>query len=56
MERLAAIVRRLREREPFPSKVMVDAQTVKGGRYGPTIHEPGGRGGRTIGTPAHDPR
>jgi putative transposase len=30
--------------------VMVDAQTVKGGRYGPTFHEPGGRGGRTIGT------
>jgi len=29
---------------------MVDAQTVKGGRYGPTFHKAGGRGGRTIGT------
>jgi len=50
MSRLAAIVRVLHEREPAPSMVMVDAQTVKGGRYGPTFHEPGGRGGRTIGT------
>lgn len=30
--------------------VMVDAQTVKGGRYGPTLDAAGGRGGRTIGT------
>ena len=30
--------------------VMVDAQTVRGARYGPTFHEAGGRGGRTIGT------
>ena len=30
--------------------VMIDAQTVKGGRYGPTFHNAGGRGGRTIGT------
>jgi transposase len=29
--------------------VIIDAQTVKGGRYGPTYHEAGGRGGRTIG-------
>jgi putative transposase len=50
MTRLAAIVRFLHEREPTPSMVMVDAQTVKGGRYGPTFHAPGGRGGRTIGT------
>jgi transposase len=50
MERLAAIVRVLHDREPTPSMVMVDAQTVKGGRYGPTFHEAGGRGGRTIGT------
>ncbi len=50
MERLAAIVRVLHDREPIPSMVMVDAQTVKGGRYGPTFHEAGGRGGRTIGT------
>src|SRR5439155_14761944 len=47
---LAAIVRVLHEREPAPSMFMIDAQTVTGGRYGPTFHEPGGRGGRTIGT------
>ena len=28
----------------------LDAQTAKGGRYGPTFHKAGGRGGRTIGT------
>ena len=50
MTRLAAIVRVLHDREPVPSMVMVDAQTVKGGRYGPTFHQAGGRGGRTIGT------
>ncbi len=50
MARLAAIVRLLHDREPIPSMVMVDAQTVKGARYGPTFHEAGGRGGRTIGT------
>ena len=50
MTRLAAIVRVLHEREPVPSMVMVDAQTVRGGRYGPTFHEAGGPGGRTIGT------
>ena len=53
MTRLAAIVLVLHEREPVPSMVMIDAQTVRGGRYGPTFHEaggPGGPGGRTIGT------
>jgi putative transposase len=50
MARLAAIVRVLHDREPIPSMIMVDTQTVKGGRYGPTFHEAGGRGGRTIGT------
>jgi len=50
MTRLAAIVRVLHDREPAPSMVMVDAQTVKGARYGPTFHEAGGKGGRTIGT------
>jgi len=30
-------------REPVPSMVMVDAQTVKGGRYGPKFHAAGGR-------------
>lgn len=32
-----------------PSMVMIDAQTVRGGRFGPTFHDAGGRGGRTIG-------
>ena len=50
MTRLATVVRVLHDREPGPSMVMVDAQTVKGARYGPTFHEAGGRGGRTIGT------
>jgi putative transposase len=50
MARLAVVVRVLHDREPLPSMVMVDAQTVKGGRYGPTFHEAGGRGGQTIGT------
>jgi len=50
MSRLVAVVRWFHEREPVPSRVMVDAQTVKGGRYGPTFHQAGGRGGRTIGT------
>lgn len=50
MVRLAAQVRVRHEREPIPSMVMIDAQTVKGGRYGPTFHNAGGRGGRTIGT------
>ena len=50
MMRLAVVVRMLHDREPFPSMVMVDAQTVKGARYGPTFHEAGGPGGRTRGT------
>jgi transposase len=50
MVRLAAIVRVLHDREPLPSMVMLDAQTVRGARYGPTFHEAGGRGGRTMGT------
>lgn len=50
MIRLAAVVRWLHGREPTPSMVMVDAQTVKGARYGPTFHERGGPGGRTSGT------
>jgi transposase len=28
---------------------MIDAQVVRGGRFGPTFHNAGGRGGRTIG-------
>jgi putative transposase len=50
MVRLAAVVRWLHDREPLPSMVMVDAQTVRGARYGPTFHEAGGPGGRTNGT------
>jgi putative transposase len=50
MARLAVVVRVLHDRDPLPSVVMVDAQTVRGGRYGPTFHQAGGRGGRTIGT------
>jgi putative transposase len=49
MARLAALVRVEHGREPSPSMVVIDAQTVKGGRYGPTYHAAGGRGGRTIG-------
>lgn len=29
--------------------VMIDTQTAKSGRAGPTFHEAGGRGGHTIG-------
>lgn len=50
MLRLTAVVRMLHEREPLPSMVMVDAQSVKGGRYGPTFHDTGGPGGRVFGT------
>jgi len=50
MTRLAQVIRILHEREPGPSMVMIDAQTVRGARYGPTFHAAGGRGGRTIGT------
>src|SRR6266581_3992219 len=50
MGRLAAQVRARHDREPDPSMIMIDAQTVRGGRYGPTFHNAGGRGGRTIGT------
>ncbi len=50
MVRLAVQVRVRHEREPIPSMVMIDAQTAKGGRYGPTFNNAGGRGGRTIGT------
>lgn len=49
MTRLAALVRVQHGRKPMPSMVMIDAQTAKGGRAGPTFHEAGGRGGHTIG-------
>ncbi|HEX7949744.1 MAG TPA: IS5 family transposase [Candidatus Limnocylindrales bacterium] len=50
MARLATRIRVGRGRAPSPSMVMIDAQTVRGGRSGPTFHSAGGRGGRTIGT------
>jgi hypothetical protein len=49
MAGLAALVR-IHARKPAPSMVMIDAPTVKGGRYGPTFHQAGGPGARTIGT------
>ena len=49
MTRLAQLVRVQHGRKPTPSMVMIDAQTAKGGRAGPTFHEAGGRGGRTVG-------
>jgi hypothetical protein len=56
MARFAAQVRVRHEREPIPSMVMIDAQTVKGGRYGPTFRNAGGRGGRGDRHQADDPR
>src|SRR5574337_1366540 len=50
MTRLAATIRTRKGRAATPSKVMLDAQTARGARYGPTFHQAGGRGGRTIGT------
>jgi transposase len=49
MRRLAAAIRHRHGRKADPSMVMIDGQTVKGGRAGPTFHESGGRGGRTRG-------
>ena len=50
MARIARRVRRQSKRKTVePSMVMIDAQTVRGGRAGPTFHNAGGRGGRTIG-------
>ena len=49
MERIAAIIRTKHGRSATPSMVMIDGQTVRGGRAGPTFHDKGGRGGRTNG-------
>ena len=49
MERIAEIIRRKHGRTATPAMVMIDGQTVRGGRAGPTFHEKGGRGGRTNG-------
>ena len=50
MTRLAEPIRTRHGRTGKPTMVMIDAQTVRGGRAGPTFHEAGGRGGRTNGT------
>ena len=49
MRVLAREIRLRHHRKPDPTMVMIDAQTVKGGRAGPTFHEAGGRGGYTRG-------
>ena len=49
MSRLRMAIRYQNKRDTHPSLVMIDAQTVKGGRAGPTFHARGGRGGRVIG-------
>jgi|BarGraNGADG00312_1021997.scaffolds.fasta_scaffold40426_1 putative transposase len=50
MTRIATLIRTRHGRTAKPTMVMIDAQTVRGGRAGPTFHEAGGRGGRTNGT------
>ena len=50
MTLLAREVRLKHNRAATPSMVMIGAQTIRGGRAGPTIREPGGRCGRTVGT------
>ena len=49
MARIAALIRTKHGRTATPSMVMIDGQTVRGGRGGPTFHEQGGRGGHTNG-------
>lgn len=49
MTRLVRVIRAKKRPNVEPSMVMIDAQTVRGGRAGPTFHNAGGRGGRTIG-------
>jgi putative transposase len=50
MTLLATLIRTRKGRTAKPTMVMIDAQTVRGGRAGPTFHQAGGRGGRTNGT------
>lgn len=50
MSRIARLIRSKQRAHVEPTMVMIDAQTVRGGRAGPTFHSAGGRGGRTIGT------
>lgn len=49
MTRIATLIRRRRGRTATPSMVMIDGQTVRGGRGGPTFDEKGGRAGHTNG-------
>ena len=49
MRVLAREIRLRHNRKADPTMVMIDGQTVKGGRAGPTFHEAGGRGGYTRG-------
>ena len=49
MRVLAREIRLRHKRNANPTMVMIDGQTVKGGRAGPTFHEAGGRGGYTRG-------
>ncbi len=49
MALLGAEVRLNHGRRATPSMVIIDGQTVRGGRAGPTFHNAGGRGGRTVG-------
>jgi putative transposase len=49
MTKVAELIRTRKGRTPTPSMVMIDGQTVRGGRGGPTFHDKGGRGGRTNG-------
>jgi len=49
MTRIAALIRTKHGRTATPTMVMIDGQTVRGGRAGPTFHDKGGRGGRTNG-------
>src|SRR5450830_1035612 len=49
MNLLAELIRTQKGRTRKPTMVMIDAQTVRGGRAGPTFHEAGGRGGHTNG-------
>jgi hypothetical protein len=49
MRLLATEIRLRHTRKANPTMVMIDGQTVKGGRAGPTFHEAGGRGGYTRG-------
>ena len=45
MTRIAHLVRERAQRKSVePTMVMIDAQTVRGGRAGPTFHDAGGRG------------